>query len=71
MFATRRTLLRTLERERIAAAEERRQLIDTICVLAGQALAPTERDLWQQRITEARDDREPFDDDLVDADQLP
>lgn len=36
MFATRRTLLRTLERERAAFADERRQLVDTICHLAGK-----------------------------------
>jgi hypothetical protein len=40
MLATRRTLLRTLERMERAHAEERRHLLDVICHLSGKPWTP-------------------------------
>lgn len=65
MFATRRSLLRTLERERIAHAAERAQLIDTICRLAGK---PPQPDGWQPQPVPDDPDRGRF---VADPDQMP
>lgn len=75
LFATSRSLLRTLERERAAFQQERAQLIETICLLAGRQQAPTATDLWRQQQDDARRAeqrrREAESDDLIDPSELP
>lgn len=71
----RRWFLRELERRERAWETERRMLVETICRLAGQPVAPSEMDEWRDRA--ARDqarrarDAEDAADDLVDYDQTP
>lgn len=65
---TAKWFLRELERRERAWEQERAQLIETICRLAGQPTEPTPMDEWRE---ERAREREEDDDDLVDPDQLP
>lgn len=65
---TSKWFLHELERRERAWEAERLMLLETICRLAGQPVAPTEMDEWRQR---QQRERAEADDDLVDYDQLP
>jgi hypothetical protein len=83
MFESRRSLLRTLERERNAHTaqidrllETQQRLVDQLCVVAGKpSAAPELTEEWLTRLDHARRARtqyvEELEDDLVDPEQLP
>lgn len=65
---SKRELLRVIERERIAFAQERAALIDRIAELAGRPLQPRRWDGMPQEPFEEPPERERI---LADPDQLP